>query len=162
MTPARRAFLLCLLTRPAAAAESAAPWTGSGPWSGPGSEPVRPRRQGLPDPPPAHLGGHPLVEEFGDPAKQPTQTVFHRDGERILTTHDCAQGNQPRLSLRAASSPDVLLFDFLDATNLRSAADSHLVRLTLHRRDANHLVREEVYATGGREEIGTLVLERVR
>jgi hypothetical protein len=102
-----------------------------------------------------------LVEEFGDPAKQPTQTVFHLDGDRVLATHYCAQGNQPRLRLRAGSSADVLVFDFLDATNLRSAADSHLVRLTLRWGDADHLVREEVYAASGREEVGTLVLERV-
>ena len=102
-----------------------------------------------------------LVEEFGDPAKQLTQTVFHADGTRLLATHYCAQGNQPRLQLRA-ESPDTLVFEFLDATNLRSPSDSHLVRLTLRWKDADHLVREEVYASGGREEVGTLLLERAR
>jgi len=103
-----------------------------------------------------------LVEEFGDPAKQPTQTVFHLDGDRLLATHYCAQGNQPRLQLRTGRSNDVQVFDFLDATNLRSAADSHLVRLAFRWPDPDHLVREEVYATNGREETSTLVLERVR
>jgi len=103
-----------------------------------------------------------LVEEFGDPAKQPTQIVFHLDGDRLLATHYCAQGNQPRLQLRTGRSNDVQVFDFLDATNLRSAADSHLVRLTFRWPDPDHLVREEVYATNGREETSTLVLERVR
>jgi len=102
-----------------------------------------------------------LVEEFGDPAKQGTQTVFHLDGSRLLATHYCAQGNQPRLRLRA-DGPDAMVFEFLDATNLRSTSDSHLVRLTFRWRDADHLVREEVYATNGREELGTLVLERAR
>jgi len=55
-----------------------------------------------------------------------------------------------------------MVFEFLDATNLRSASDSHLVRLTFRWRDADHLLREEVYAANGREEIGTLVLERTR
>jgi hypothetical protein len=90
-----------------------------------------------------------------------TQTVFHLDGNDILATHYCAQGNQPRLRLRAAA-PDTMVFQFLDATNLRSASDSHLVRLTFRWRDADHLVREEVYATNGREEPGTLLLERAR
>ena len=102
-----------------------------------------------------------LVEEFGDPAKQVTQTVFHVDGTRLLATHYCAQGNQPRLLLRV-DVPDTLVFEFLDATNLRSASDSHLVRLTFRWRDADHLVREEVYATSGREEVGTLLLQRKR
>ena len=102
-----------------------------------------------------------LVEEFGDPAKQGTQTVFHLDGSRLLATHYCARGNQPRLRLRA-DGQDTMVFEFLDATNLRSTSDSHLVRLTFRWRDADHLVREEVYATNGREELGTLVLERAR
>ena len=102
-----------------------------------------------------------LVEEFGDPAKQVTQTVFHLDGSRLLATHYCAQGNQPRLRL-SADAPDAMTFEFLDATNLRSTSDSHLVRLTVRWRDADHIVREEVYAANGREEVGTLVLERTR
>ena len=102
-----------------------------------------------------------LVEEFGDPAKQVTQTVFHADGSRLLATHYCAQGNQPRLQLRADTA-DTLVFEFLDATNLRAPSDSHLVKLTLRWKDADHLVREEVYASGGREEVGTLLLERAR
>jgi hypothetical protein len=103
-----------------------------------------------------------LVEEFGDPARQPTQTVFHHDGDRILATHYCAQGNQPRLRLRTDPSTDALVFEFLDATNLRNAADSHLVRLTFRWRDADHLLREEVYAANGKEDVATLSLERAR
>ena len=102
-----------------------------------------------------------LVEEFGDPAKQVTQTVFHADGRRLLATHYCAQGNQPRLQLRA-DAPDGLVFEFLDATNLRTPSDSHLVRLTLRWKDVDHVVREEVYASNGREEASTLLLERSR
>jgi hypothetical protein len=88
--------------------------------------------------------------------------VFHPDGERLLATHYCAQGNQPRLRLRTAPASDALVFEFLDATNLQHAEDSHLVRLTLRWRDADHLVREEVYAANGREGVGTLTLERTR
>ena len=102
------------------------------------------------------------MEEFGNPAKEPTQTVFHLDGDRLLATHYCAQGNQPRLRLRAGPGSDVLVFEFLDATNLGSATDPHLVRLTFLSRDPDHLVREEVYAENGREAVGTLLLERVR
>ena len=102
-----------------------------------------------------------LVEEFGDPAKQVTQTLFHADGSRLLATHYCAQGNQPRLRLRAESD-GTLVFEFLDATNLRAPSDSHLVRLTFRWKDADHLVREEVYASSGREEASTLLLERTR
>lgn len=36
-----------------------------------------------------------LVESFGDPAGQPTETIYHLDGDRLMATHYCAQGNQP-------------------------------------------------------------------
>ena len=164
MTASRPALTLFLLAMPAAATDSPTAWdrlkTLVGTWqradaSTPAGKAFRIRYRLI-------SADSALVEEFGDPAKQPTQTVFHLDGDRVLATHYCAQGNQPRLRLRSASSQDVLVFDFLDATNLRSAADSHLVRLTLRWRDADHLVREEVYAASGREEVGTLLLERSR
>ena len=158
------ATLLCLLAGPSPAVEPASvPWTRlktlAGTWqrtdaSTPPQKAFRIRYRLI-------SGDTALVEEFGDPAKQVTQTVFHLDGNRLLATHYCAQGNQPRLRLRA-DAPDTMVFEFLDATNLRSIADSHLVRLTFRWRDADHFVREEVYAANGREEVGTLLLERTR
>lgn len=103
-----------------------------------------------------------LVEVFGDPAKQVTETVFHLDGDRLMATHYCAQGNQPRLRLRSDASNDSLAFEFFDATNLKSARDSHLVRLTFRLVDANRLVRQEVYSENGVEDASTLLLERAR
>ena len=161
MPVARAAALLCLLAGPALAADPAprARLKGlAGTWrrsDAPTSNPFRIRYRLI-------SADTALVEEFGDPARQPTQTVFHLDGDRLLATHYCAQGNQPRLRLRPGSSTEALVFEFLDATNLHSAADSHLVRLTLRWRDEDHLVREEVYAANGKEDVGTLLLERVR
>jgi len=157
------AALLCLLASPAPAVEPAAPWahlkTLVGTWqrtdaSTAAQKAFRIRYRLI-------SADTALVEEFGDPAKQPTQTVFHPDGSRLLATHYCAQGNQPRLQLRVEAH-DAMVFEFLDATNLRSSSDSHLVRLTFRWRDVDHLVREEVYAANGREEVGTLLLERTR
>ncbi len=86
-----------------------------------------------------------LVEIFGDPARQPTQTIFHRDGERLLATHYCAQGNQPRLRWLPAKRTDALEFRFLDATNLESLDTPHLDRLTVTFVDADHLRLREIY-----------------
>jgi hypothetical protein len=47
-----------------------------------------------------------------------TLTIFHRDGDSLLATHYCAQGNQPRLSLTEPGTPRLLVFEFRDATNL--------------------------------------------
>ncbi len=102
-----------------------------------------------------------LLETFGGPPGQPTLTVYHRDGTRILATHYCAQGNQPRLALQAdARGKEGLVFTYLDATNLNNPADSHLVELEL-RTEGVRLIRREVYVENGKESKSTLVLERV-
>lgn len=163
MSVVSAAVVLSLLVGPAPAAEPAVPWarlkTLVGTWqrmdaSTEAQKAFRIRYRLI-------SADTALVEEFGDPAKQVTQTLFHPDGSRLLATHYCAQGNQPRLRLRV-DALDTMVFEYLDATNLRSASDSHLVRLTFRWRDADHLVREEVYAANGREEVGTLLLERAR
>src|SRR5262249_23574462 len=38
-----------------------------------------------------------LVQSFVTGSGKETMTVFHADGARLLATHYCAQGNQPRL-----------------------------------------------------------------
>jgi len=40
-----------------------------------------------------------LVESFGNPVQGVTETIYHVDGDRLMATHCCAQGNQPRLLL---------------------------------------------------------------
>ncbi len=68
-------------------------------------------------------GGTSLVEkESGD--KMPAMlTVYYLDGDRLLMTHYCMAGNQPRMQARAFN-PDTgeVDFEFLDATNLAPGA----------------------------------------
>lgn len=64
-------------------------------------------------------GGETVIEEFkGEPTMA---TFYHMDGAKLMLTHYCNAGNQPRM---IASSYDVtrgvLSFRFLDVTNLKS------------------------------------------
>lgn len=103
-----------------------------------------------------------LVETFGDPAGRVTQTVYHRDGAAIMATHYCAQGNQPRLRTLPGAAGGELKFAFVDVSNLKSPGASHMVRLSLQRIDATHLLRKETYLTDGKEEETTLTLEKTQ
>jgi hypothetical protein len=100
-----------------------------------------------------------LLETYGAGSGRETMTVFHPDQSRVMATHYCAQGNQPRLALQTAG-PSRWVFTFLDATNLPDPSASHLVRLELVLTDASHLVRTETYLEKGKEDVSRLELIR--
>ncbi len=102
-----------------------------------------------------------MLETFGNPAGLTTETVYHRDGENIMATHYCAQGNQPRLLLTPTSTPGTLSFRFHDITNLTSKANSHLIRLDFKLIDDDNLERRETYTQNGITEESVLRLTRV-
>ncbi|MFN7922250.1 MAG: hypothetical protein U0Q16_19255 [Bryobacteraceae bacterium] len=103
-----------------------------------------------------------VVETFQTASGRQTLTIYHADAERLLATHYCAQGNQPRLALDPGGAPGKLVFRFVDATNLKSAGASRLVRLVFDFKDADHFDKTEVYANNGAEEVTVFRFSRVR
>jgi hypothetical protein len=87
-------------------------------------------------------------------------SMFHMDGDRLLMTHYCAVGNQPRM--QASSSPDgkTLTFNFIDATNLSSADAGHMQKMILTVLDDNHHTEEWVFVDHGREHKAVFDLRR--
>jgi len=83
--------------------------------------------------------------------KEDMISMFNLDGERLLMTHYCAVGNQPRMV--ASPSPDgkTITFQFLDATNLATPDAGHMNRLFISMADANHHTEEWVYNDHGKE-----------
>jgi hypothetical protein len=104
--------------------------------------------------------GSALVESFTTASGKETLTIFHLDDSRLLATHYCAQGNQPRLRLDHTSDR-TFVFVFQDATNLSSPAASHLDRLELELIDADHYRRIETYVADGKEETTRFDCQRV-
>jgi hypothetical protein len=102
--------------------------------------------------------GSALVEIWQPGTRAETMTVFHRDGDRVLATHYCAQGNQPRLALRDGGSGD-FTFQYLDATHLQDGA-SHLHRLAFAPSADGGLQRDETYRGASGEETTRLRLRR--
>ncbi len=102
-----------------------------------------------------------LVETYGNPAKQTTATVYHRDGKNLMATHYCARGNQPRLTASPLSGEKNIEFNFKDITNLNNKNDPHMVRMKFTFLDKNRFQREEVYLVNGKEELSTMALVRV-
>ena len=73
-----------------------------------------------------------IVESFVTTSDRETLSVYHHEGGSLLLTHYCAQGNQPRLRATEISD-DVVVFRFVDATNIRES-QSVLVEKRLHLR----------------------------
>ena len=85
-------------------------------------------------------GGNAIVEREITEKMPEMLTVYHLDGNRLLLTHYCAAGNQPRMEARAIDAQTgELRFKFLDATNLSNANAGHMHSVTLHLVDNNHL-----------------------
>lgn len=79
-------------------------------------------------------------------------SMIHMDGpNRLLLTHYCTAGNQPRM--QASVSPDghTLTFNYVDATNLSSPDAGHMQRMVLTILDDNHHSEEWTFVDHGNE-----------
>ncbi len=84
-------------------------------------------------------GGNAVVEVLFPGDRNEMLTVYHQDGDDLFLTHYCAAQNQPRMRCLSTSEPDVLRFEFVDATNMHSADDLHMHSRTLRIIDAGHI-----------------------
>jgi hypothetical protein len=53
-------------------------------------------------------------------------TVYHGDGEDVVLTHYCLEGNQPRMRARGAGAGDRIDFAFDGGTNIDPATSKHM------------------------------------
>ena len=71
-------------------------------------------------------GGSVLVEVMGPDEGFEMFNMFHADGERVLMTHYCAAGNQPRMEVKATDDENRLELQFESVTNLASPGANHM------------------------------------
>jgi hypothetical protein len=84
--------------------------------------------------------------------KEDMISMFSLDGDRVVLTHYCSVGNQPRMV--ASGSPDgtTITFDFLDVTNLATPDAGHMTRVVLSMPDANHHTEQWIYSDHGKQQ----------
>ena len=102
--------------------------------------------------------GSPLMSEIK--GKEDMITMFNLDGDRLLMTHYCAAGNQPRMVAGASPDGKTFTFAFLDATNLATPDAPHMNHLVISMPDANHHSEEWVYNDHGKEMKEVFELQR--
>jgi hypothetical protein len=73
-------------------------------------------------------------------------SMFHMDGDRLLMTHYCGAGNQPRMVATVSPDSKTVTFNYLDATNLLSSQPGHMERMVVTMIDANHYTEQWDFA----------------
>lgn len=108
-------------------------------------------------------GGSAIMSEIEGHAKghyEDMISMIHMDGSRLLLTHYCTMGNQPRM--QASLSPDgkSITFNFVDATNLASPDAGHMDRVVFTFVDPNHHIEEWHFAAKGKEVVERFELQK--
>jgi hypothetical protein len=106
-------------------------------------------------------GGTGLMETMDSGHDENMITIYHLDGSRILATHYCSAGNQPRMAADALSSDGkTLTFRFLDATNV--GADREVMQgLVVTFESPDRLTQAWTSRSKGKDQVGTFTYTRV-
>jgi hypothetical protein len=97
-------------------------------------------------------GGSALMSEIQGHGPENMVSMIHLDGpNRLILTHYCGAGNQPRM--QATPSPDgkTITFDFFDGTNIASPEAGHMQRVVIAMLDPNHHLETWTYADHGQQ-----------
>lgn len=90
-------------------------------------------------------------------------SIFHLNGEKLMMTHYCFAGNQPRMHV--AFKPGKigeLDFTFVDATNLYKPSDGHMRGLKFTFDDKDRLIQVWTWRENGKDLPATFSLTRMK
>jgi hypothetical protein len=92
--------------------------------------------------------GSVLVETWTLGPGRESMTIYHLDGDRLLATHYCVQGNAPRLA-RVDEHDGRLEFAFVDGTGLQPEDGWHQHSFWIEPRGDGTFARAETYVQNG-------------
>jgi hypothetical protein len=92
--------------------------------------------------------------------KQNMISMIHLDGGRVMITHYCSEGNQPRMAASHAEGNSIA-FEFVDATNLASPTAGRMQRVVFTFLDADHHTEDWTFRENGKDMKESFTFERV-
>jgi len=107
-------------------------------------------------------GGSALLSEIHGQGPENMISMFHLDVDRLLMTHYCGAGNQPRMKATLAPDGKSVAFEFIDATNLSSPEAGHMHHVVFTMPDADHHTEEWTFLDHGKEMKETFTLARAK
>jgi hypothetical protein len=97
-------------------------------------------------------GGSAVISEIMGQGPEDMISMFHLDGaNRLLLTHYCSVGNQPRMQATVSPDGKTFTFDYVDATNLATPDAGHMQRMVLTVLDDNHHTEDWTFSDHGNE-----------
>lgn len=90
--------------------------------------------------------------EPNDKTRSPMITLYHLDGDRLMLTHYCMAGNQPRMRAESfGESGDEVRFELVDATNLATPDAGHMHRALFEFKAKDRLVTRWTWHEKGKD-----------
>jgi hypothetical protein len=102
--------------------------------------------------------GNALIHEMtGSGRPDDPITMFYMDGDRLLLTHYCDAGNQPRMVATVSPDGRTITFNFVDATNLLNSQPGHMQRAVFNLIDSDHHTEMWEFAMADGKQMGGLL-----
>ena len=97
-------------------------------------------------------GGSAVMSEIMGVGPEDMISMFHMDGpEKLLMTHYCGAGNQPRMQATVSPDGKTITFTYFDATNLSAPDAGHMEKMVLTLVDENHHTEDWTFADHGKQ-----------
>lgn len=108
----------------------------------------------------AVAGGTAIMETRAPTGEPSMVSIFHMDGNRLMMTHYCSDGNQPRMRAKIPSEENQLDFAFIDVTNLATPETGHMRALSYEFKDKNHITQIWTWRQDNKDMPAVFHLER--
>lgn len=99
-------------------------------------------------------GGSALMSEIQGEGHEDMISMIHLDGpNRLMLTHYCGAGNQPRMTATTSSDGKTITFNFLDATNVDASGYGRMQSVVITILDPNHHTEDWTFAAAPGKEM---------
>ena len=96
-------------------------------------------------------GGSALMSEITGHGENMISMINFDGPNRLLLTHYCAIGNQPRMQASASPDGKTITFNFVDATNLDSPQSGHMDHVVVAMLGPDHHIEEWNFVDHGKQ-----------
>ena len=96
-------------------------------------------------------GGSALMSEIVGHGEDMISMINFDGPDRLLLTHYCAVGNQPRMQATASPDGKTITFNFVDATNLDGQQSGHMDHVVLAMLGPDHHIEEWNFIDHGKQ-----------